>query len=392
MKRLTLHVLTLAITFALAGCHGHTDYDGDSSPAAADGVASADGKPRDGAADGAAAKSHDGVAGGASDSSAGNASPAPTAKDDARWLRDMASQDTTVLGPATDYFAETYDDHGLQVFLARLDDADVEVRRGAMYGVYSLFDPADERMLSAAQSALDDDDPVVRRVGLKAMALENFPRQKFLDSITRIARLLDDEHEPDPPTRAQVARMLAKHLTKSQPALPALNEAVRSDPNYNVRSACLYAIYNIARNAEEALPAPTYVLLHDADPRLRRVGAKRLGSYGAASAPSVPQLIAALADAGVPARAADDPLRGKDEPVCIAAADALALIGKPAVGPLIEALKSQQRTVRLLSIRALGDIGPDAKDAVAPLKTLSQSSDPGEATAAKAALIRIGHE
>jgi len=308
---------------------------------------------------------------------------------DTQQLRRMASPDPHVLASAVEYFETAYDDDGVSVFFEHLRDPDAVVRRGAMYGIYSHFDPAQQRMLRAARSALDDGDPVVRRLGLKTMALRAFPREEFLEAIPRIAEHLDDEHEPDPHTRAQVARMLAKYQTAAQPALPALNEAVKSDPQYQVRTAALHAIYDIARNAEEALPAPTYVLTHDPDPRLRRVAAKRLGSYGAASAPAVDELIAALSDDAVPQRPPGDPLHGADEPVCLAAADALTKIGEPAVEPLLAALGSEDRRVRLLSIRALGDMGPSAKEAIAPLQRLAESEDSGAATAAKAALVRI---
>ena len=318
----------------------------------------------------------------------GNASPVED-KDTSR-LRDMASPLPEVLASAIDYFETTYDDRGVNVFLTHLEHSDAEVRRGAIYGLFTHFDPADEVTLATVQKSLDDEDAVVRRVALKTMALPQFPRQTFLDSIPRIARHLDDQYEPDAETRAQVARMLKRYSTLSAPALPQLDDALRNDPDFLVRSACLAALYDIAQTADQALTAPTYLLLNDPDPRLRRRAAMQLAKYKQAAAPAIDELIQALADEGVPQRAADDPLAGTDEPVCLAAADALSRIGKPAVQPLIAATKSPDRRVRLLSIHALGTMGGEAQEALPTLQAIAQSDDTSEATAAKAALVRIG--
>ncbi len=308
----------------------------------------------------------------------------------------LGSGDPLAIKKASEFFATSYNDGGRAIFARHLNDADATVRKGALWGVLvgatGGFDTTSEAQIVAQQAALKDEEAGVRHVALEAISnLKDHSFAKFID-VGQIARFVDDAHEPDADNRALAARMLSRLGllgTAAQPALPALNEAIQHDPNPDVRTACLHAIYNIARTAEEALPGPTYVLQHDEDPRLRRIAANRLGSYKAASAPAIPQLIAALADLGVPQRTADDPLRGADSPVCIAAANALARVGKPAVGPLMQSLDSEDREVRLLSIRALGDIGPPAKEATSRLRQLAQSANAGEATAAKAALIRI---
>ena len=315
--------------------------------------------------------------------------PPPSGNKDVQQLSDMASQDPEVLAGAVAYFESAYDDQGKQIFLDHLNDGNAVVRRGAIYGVFTLFDPSDPRMLAAIQSGLDDDDAVVRRVALKTMALDSFPRESFLASTLRMAKHLDAEYEPDAQTRAQVARLVTRYTTSGQPALPALNAAVKSDPEYLVRVASLRAIYRIARSAEEALPPPIHALANDPDPRVRRAAANQLARYRAGAAPAIPQLIAALADREIPQRAADDPLLGKDEPVCLAAADALTQIGQPAVKPLLEATESEDRQMRLLSIRALGGMGAAAEEALPKLRALTKSADSGEATAAKAAIVRI---
>ncbi len=264
------------------------------------------------------------------------------------------------------------------------------MRRGAIYGLYSGFQPSDSQYVDAMVEGLDDEDRGVRHIALEA--INKLPKKSFVEIIPQLAPRVTAAHEPDPQLRAQAARMIARQKTAAQAALPALNEAVKSDPDFNVRSAGLFAIYNVARDADEALPAPMHALASDRDPRLRRIAAQRLGKYGSAAAPAVPTLIAALADNGIPARAADDPLRGKDEPVCLAAAAALTQIGKPAVAALTNEIASDNRVVRVLAIRVLGDIGPDAKSAAAALQRAAASDDEAEVAAAKTALAKIRGE
>lgn len=318
-----------------------------------------------------------------------NNQPPAALSPDRAWLAKLGSDDREELKAATDHFA-ALGDQSLPLLLAHAHDTDDDVRRGAIFGLYSRFNATDSQLVSAMVDALGDSDTGVRQVALEA--INKLPKKAFAEIIPRLAPQLSDANESDAQLRAQVARMLARQKTAAQVALPELNQAVKEDPDFNVRSACLFAIYNIARNAEEALPAPTHVLTNDRDPRLRRIAAERLGKYKGAAAPAVPQLIAALADNGVPARAADDPLRGKDEPVCLAAVGSLIQIGEPAVDALTQAVASENRLVRVLAIRALGDIGPSAKAAMPALEKAAASDDASETAAAKTALAKIRGE
>ena len=376
---------TSAVLFCI-GCFGSGDQSDDPNPTDGEPVEVGEGEDSAATADGTQPVADDGSA----DSGSDGATPASEPESEAaRRLRDLGNSDREVLASAADYFETTYEDRGVSIFLEHAGHANPEVRRGAVYGLFTHFDPGDEQTLAAIHRALDDKDALVRRVALKTMALREFPREDFLSSIPRIAKHLDDEYEPDAATRAHVARMLKRYSTLSQPALPKLDDAMRNDPDFLVRSACLAALYDIAQNAEEALPGPTYLLRNDPDPRLRRRAAIQLGKYKAASAPAIDDLVKSLSDDGVPQRAPDDPLVGTDEPVCIAAAETLTRIGDPAVQPLIAATQSQDRNVRLLAIRSLGNMGPIAKAATGRLQAFAQSPDEAEATAAKAALVRI---
>lgn len=315
--------------------------------------------------------------------------PATPSSPDISWLAKLGSDDRDELKSATAHF-DALAEKSLPIFFAHLNHADDDVRRGAHFGLFGRFNAADSQFVTAMVEALDDSDRAIRHIALEA--LNKLPKKKFAELIPQLAPRLSTINEPDALLRAQIARMLARQKTAAQDALPALNETVKSDPDFNVRSASLFAIYNIARDAGEALPAPMHVLASDRDPRLRRIAAERLGKYGAAAAPAVPQLVAALADNGVPARAADDPLRGKDEPVCLAAVAALVSIGQPAVDALVNEVGSDNRVVRVLAIRTLGDIGPTAKAALATLEKSAAASDTTESAAAKTAIAKIRGE
>lgn len=320
-----------------------------------------------------------------SETSIENTPPAALAPDEA-WLAKLGSEDREELKSATEHFA-ALEDKALPLLQAHVNHPSAAVRRGAIFGLYSRFDARDSQLVDTMVAALNDDDRGVRQVALEA--INKLPKKSFVAVIPQLVPRLSDQHEPDPQLRAQTARMLARQETAAQAALAALNAAVQHDPDFQVRSAALFAVYNVARDADEALPAPLYAVAHDRDPRLRRIAAERLAKYGAAAATATPQLIAALADSGVPARAADDPLRGQDEPVCLAAVAALVSIGEPAVEQLVDALKSENRQVRVLAMRTLGDIGPVAKAALPALAQAAASSDPNETAAAKTALAKI---
>lgn len=320
----------------------------------------------------------------------GDVAPTPPdatpAADDVRgWLARLGSTDARILREASEHFS-AQGDQATAIFFEHANDKSADVRRGAIYGLYSRFDPANEQMVPVFQNALADEDGAIRHIALQA--INKLRQRAFVDAIPQLVLFLDPQRE-DAAVRAQVARMLKRRGTASQAALPALNRGVQSDPDYRSRLACLDAIYDIARNAEEAFPAPLYALRNDKDPRMRRKAAEQLGKYGPSAAEAVPRLVAALSDQGVPQRAADDPLRGKDEPVCVAAASALANIGGPAVAPLVQQLSGEDRTVRVLAIRALGQMGSGAEAATPALKKLANDEDSAISTAAKTALVQI---
>ena len=79
----------------------------------------------------------------------------------------------------------------------------------------------------------------------------------------------------------------------------------------------------------------------------------------------------------------------KDVSVRLAAEEALARGGKDMVPQLIEALKDKKARVRAGVARALGLIGPDAKEALKPLASLKDDKDAAVKAAVAEALRAI---
>lgn len=110
-----------------------------------------------------------------------------------------------------------------------------------------------------------------------------------------------------------------------------------------------WAARALAEIGGQAAVAPLVQALEDADPDVRACAALALGHIRAGSA--APALVAKLADdsafvAGI-------------------AADALSMIGPPAVEALMASLQAPQASARVLAVRAMGRIGDE--QAVEPL-------------------------
>jgi HEAT repeat protein len=134
--------------------------------------------------------------------------------------------------------------------------------------------------------------------------------------------------------------------------------AALTDPDAQVRSAAAWTLSQIGRNGAAAVPALARAL-SDSDPHVRDLAALALQAMGPTAVPAVPELVAALSDPVAYVRAP--------------AADALGAMGpaaRAAVHPLAERLlaKDEQGLVLNSIATALGDIGPEAKDALPALQ------------------------
>ncbi len=173
---------------------------------------------------------------------------------------------------------------------------------------------------------------------------------------------------------------LKRHIVRALPsigadpaaAIPRLQQLLHEKS----RELRVSATAALGDYGEQAAPAAADLarLLADDDLLVQRDAAAALSRLGPQAASAVPQLIAALRD--------------DDGAVTIEAAQALTAIGQPAVPPLIALLKDPQ--YRNLAAAVLGDIGPDAVDAVPAILAMLDAPDKETRRAALLALAGIG--
>lgn len=116
-------------------------------------------------------------------------------------------------------------------------------------------------------------------------------------------------------------------------------------------------------------------LLADDSRAVQKAATEALGKIGPKAEAATPTLVAMLKDKD----AADD------------ASAALVKIGRGSVDAILTALdKTKDFKARVALIKLLGEIGPDAEDAVKPLREmLAENPTPGVRTALRDALAKI---
>jgi len=149
------------------------------------------------------------------------------------------------------------------------------------------------------------------------------------------------------------------------------------------------ASYQIARRgpaAKDAVPA-LITALADGDKQVWSMAIATLAELGPLSADAIPALIA-----GLDPRQKSGPRYRKGAEVPFRSAYALSRIGAPAIPPLLEVLKSQDSVARGAAARALGGMGPVAKEAILPLIENLRFDPPMERRETVEALGAIGRE
>jgi hypothetical protein len=176
--------------------------------------------------------------------------------------------------------------------------------------------------------------------------------------------------------QATALRAIGSFGPDASPATAKLTELLSSS-DAEVRGASADALAQIGPGAAHAVPELSK-LLADSSPRVRCQAALALKAMGAKSSPAVPELTRALADPVPFVRAG--------------AADALGAIGpasRSAVPRFIERLRIDPGPNYVLdsAIYALGDIGPDAREAISALEEISHR--PRLTVPAQEAILKI---
>ena len=188
---------------------------------------------------------------------------------------------------------------------------------------------------------------------------------------------------------------------KAQTSLPTVIEAINNGADLNLRRRIVRSLAKIDQTGELAIPVMVESL-QDEDKYVRRGAAEALGAYGPRAQRAVPSLLKALQDKepyvrGGAAVSLGD-IRASSDHVVAAlillledpsgyyyavsndmcdwrtvaddAARALGTVGHDAekvVPPLIETLRKHGPALRTGAVRALGEFGPAAKDAISDL-------------------------
>ena len=291
-------------------------------------------------------------------------------------------------------------DFATSAVVAALADPDVQVRQRAAFALAKIGKLDKAIVFSALESAFVDSDKGVRVAVVQAVAEIDSPEPA---QIRFLAKAVDDRSAD---VRVAAIDCLRKLGPRAKEALPALTIALK-DQDREVRSRVGQAMSAVGEDVGKAVPALVEDLKSKAKDTRRRA-LEVLAGNGSASKGAVPQLIEALKDQdpeiraqaaatlasiGAEAKPAarelilllKDRAGGRSEAIA-----ALAKIGKPAVDPLIAALDYGNPDIRSGAVEALGQIGPDARQALIRLSQVySQDREKAVRRAAGDALIRI---
>lgn len=286
------------------------------------------------------------------------------------WVIQLDSSNDTVRGRAADAIEQSEDP--LAQCIVLMTDPSAEVRRGAAFFLLGKFSAGNAEVDQALFAALTDEDSRVRHIALQAV--NELQGDAVLPAVDQLARMLDNAQE-DKHMRGQIARRIGRLGPQAKQVLPTLKKLGRTDPDRDVRAACLSAVFRIA-DRDEAVPVFREVLHEDADMGLRGASISRLIGYDAITQADMPHLITILD------KSESSSHRGR-------ASEALAGIGQPALPALIERFDGTSREVRTLAILAVGRMGPAAKSAAGQLQRLLEDPDRDVRIAAEISLQRI---
>ncbi|MGA2066615.1 MAG: HEAT repeat domain-containing protein [Thermoguttaceae bacterium] len=222
---------------------------------------------------------------------------------------------------------------------------------------------------------------------------------------------INDLSDSNPETRKKAASVLTVLGPQAKSAVPALTKALADRDPY-VRQYSAYALGRIAGN-DAAVATALRGLLSDSEWFVRSRAAEAVSHLGPASRAALPDLEPLLKDGQPYVRIAAaralwridrrarqalpvllEAIKGYDDLVVGDAIDGLAAMGEaaaPAEAELRGVLKnSHSELLRKAAARALGGVGPAAREAIPDLLDLLQSRDQDCRLTALSALAKVG--
>jgi HEAT repeat protein len=244
--------------------------------------------------------------------------------------------------------------------LPLLGDKSERIRREASLALGKIGKPAVGPLI---ESASDKD------TSIRALAIEALGQVPAAEDAARQAVLVAT-HDSSPEVRSAATRSLAKFGMADEIVMPIIKENLR-DEDEHVRLATVDLL--VRRPALlPSLMADLELLLTAKNPGVSRHAALLLRKMGP---DSVPVLLGAL---------------NRDESRIEQIAEALGQIGRPAVGPLVKAIRAPESRVRRGAALALGQVRPIAPGVVQLLTPGLDSDDPGVKAAFLAAIGSLG--
>jgi len=315
---------------------------------------------------------------------------------------DIPSSPDAVGWAAAEALAEIGPAASLRLFVA-LRDPSPQVREAAAYAL-GLMRPLPDDAVIHLVRALSDGQRTVRAMAAQSLGRIGAPAVEKVSHALATGSIA---------SRESAARALSLVDPKDiESAIPALSRAM-STPEASVRTAVVHAL---GRAPADSIDSATALVaaLRDRDPAVRAAAAASLDRVGRAEVWTAAALVDAFGDADVGVRiqaaksvASRGPyaerivtplarLLTQDDQVAMAAASSLGRFGaaaENAVLPLLDVLRSDREPlVRVAAAEALGEIGPRASVAAAPLRRIAADvdEDPDVGDAAAIALVRIG--
>jgi HEAT repeat protein len=242
-----------------------------------------------------------------------------------------------------------------------LDDPSPLVRAAAAWGLSSQRPSVAVQALPNLRIAAGDPDSTVREAAAAAlMAID--PNGHSVGEVTRglevpaLERQLED---PSWQARSDAIEALRQHGSAARSAGPSLVRAIAADPQIAQRA--VLAILEIGADVGPAVPILVAALEHE-QYDVRREAVLALGAVGPPAREAAPALLAAIRRDPDLGQWIVQAIRATGEDVV------------QAVPVLIDLLEREPNSVGAAAT-ALGEIGPEARDAIAALLTAREKAD-----------------